>query len=57
MVKGQATTLGFAAYLQKPVDEENATCVDAILDGGAVIYCKTNVPQGLVVRTQPLGPY
>jgi len=56
MVKGQATTLGFAAYLQKPVDEENATCVDAILDGGAVIYCKTNVPQGLVVRTQPLGP-
>ena len=50
MVKGQATTLGFTAYLEKPVDEANAVCVDAILDGGAVIYCKTNVPQGLIVR-------
>ncbi|KAJ4315964.1 hypothetical protein N0V84_008098 [Fusarium piperis] len=48
-VKGQASTLGFTAYLKKPVDEVNAACVDALLDGGAVLYCKTNVPQGLVV--------
>ncbi|KAJ4258375.1 hypothetical protein NW757_002942 [Fusarium falciforme] len=47
MVKGEAATLGFVAYLPKPVAEENSPIVDILLDGGAVLYCKTNVPQGL----------
>ncbi|KAJ5588198.1 amidase signature domain-containing protein [Penicillium hordei] len=47
MVKGEAATLGFVAYLTKPVAEENSPIVDILLDGGAVLYCKTNVPQGL----------
>ncbi|EEU34696.1 uncharacterized protein NECHADRAFT_94848 [Fusarium vanettenii 77-13-4] len=49
MVKGEAATLGFVAYLSKPVAEENSPIVDILLDGGAVLYCKTNVPQGLFV--------
>ncbi|KAJ4327857.1 hypothetical protein N0V84_001667 [Fusarium piperis] len=48
MVKGEAATLGFAAYLPKPVAEANSPIVDILLDAGAVFYCKTNVPQGLL---------
>jgi amidase len=53
MVKGEAATLGFVAYLPKPVAEENSPIVDILLDGGAVLYCKTNVPQGLFVCLIP----
>ncbi|KAJ5187622.1 hypothetical protein N7449_010616 [Penicillium cf. viridicatum] len=42
MVKGEAATLGFVKYLT-----ENSPTVDMLLEGGAVLYCKTNVPQGL----------
>lgn len=49
MVKGEAATLGFVMYLTKPVAEENSPIVDILLEGGAVLYCKTNVPQGLFV--------
>ncbi|KAH7133814.1 amidase signature domain-containing protein [Dactylonectria macrodidyma] len=42
MVKGEAATLGFVAYLSKPVAEENSPLVDVLLEGGAVFYCKTN---------------
>ncbi|KAM5354435.1 hypothetical protein ACJ41O_001084 [Fusarium nematophilum] len=51
MVKGEAATLGFVAYLPKPVAEENSPIVDILLEAGAVFYCKTNVPQGLFVCT------
>ncbi|KAH7009502.1 amidase signature domain-containing protein [Ilyonectria destructans] len=47
MMKGEAATLGFVAYLPKPVAEENSPIVDILLEAGAVFYCKTNVPQGL----------
>lgn len=49
MMKGVAATLGFVAYLPKPVAEENSPIVDILLEAGAVFYCKTNVPQGLFV--------
>lgn len=49
MVKGEFATLGFVAYLQKPAADFNSVIVDVLLDGGAVFYCKTTVPQGLFV--------
>ncbi|KAL6405140.1 amidase [Ilyonectria robusta] len=47
MVKGEAATLGFVSYLVKPVADENSVLVTMLLEAGAVLYCKTNVPQTL----------
>ncbi|KAH8819425.1 amidase signature domain-containing protein [Xylogone sp. PMI_703] len=47
MVKEQFATLGFISYLKKPAAEENSVLVDILLDAGAVLYVKTNVPQTL----------
>jgi hypothetical protein len=47
MVKGEYATLGFVSYLKKPPAEENSVIVDMLLDAGAVLYVKTNVPQTL----------
>ncbi|KAH8721721.1 amidase signature domain-containing protein [Ilyonectria robusta] len=47
MVKGEAATLGFVSYLVKPVADENSVLVNMLLEAGAVLYCKTNVPQTL----------
>ncbi|KAF4457774.1 amidase [Fusarium albosuccineum] len=49
MVKDEAATLGFVSYLTKPVATSNSVMVDILLDAGAVLYCKTNVPQTLFV--------
>lgn len=50
MVKDEAATLGFVSYLTKPKADENSVIVDMLLEAGAVLYCKTNVPQTLFVR-------
>jgi amidase len=50
MVKGTFSTAGYVAYLKKPVAEYNSYLVDLILENGAVLYIKTNVPQTLMVR-------
>lgn len=50
MVTGEAATLGFVSYLVKPVADENSVLVNMLLEAGAVLYCKTNVPQTLFVR-------
>ncbi|OJI98014.1 hypothetical protein ASPVEDRAFT_126076 [Aspergillus versicolor CBS 583.65] len=49
MVKGEYATLGFVSYLKKPPAEENSVIVDMLLDAGAVLYVKTNVPQTLFI--------
>lgn len=49
MVKGQAATLGFISFLKKPNATKNSSLVDMLLEGGAVLYVKTNVPQTLFV--------
>ncbi|KAH7131008.1 amidase signature domain-containing protein [Dactylonectria macrodidyma] len=49
MVKGEAATLGFVSYLAKPLADENSVIVDMLLEAGAVLYCKTNVPQTLFI--------
>ncbi|KAJ3543121.1 hypothetical protein NM208_g3742 [Fusarium decemcellulare] len=45
----EAATLGFVSYLTKPAATSNSVIVDILLDAGAVLYCKTNVPQTLFV--------
>lgn len=49
-IKGQFATIGFVSYLKKPKATENSVIVDILLEAGAVLYCKTTVPQALFVR-------
>lgn len=42
-------TLGFVAYLDNGPAQENSCLVDLLLAQGAVLYCKTNIPQTLMV--------
>lgn len=46
-VKGYDTSIGVAAFCFKPATE-NSALVDLLLDLGAVLYCKTNVPQTMM---------
>jgi hypothetical protein len=48
-IAGTQATIGFTAYLDQPPSEENSCLVDMLLDLGAVLYVKTNVPQTLMV--------
>lgn len=50
-VKGTEATLGFVDYLDHGPSTENSTLVDVLLDLGAVPYCKTNIPQTLMVSS------
>ncbi|KAM3479823.1 hypothetical protein MY5147_001503 [Beauveria neobassiana] len=47
-VAGVPATLGLVAFLDDDVSEKNSAVVDIILASGAVIYCKTNVPQTMM---------
>ncbi|KAF1937982.1 amidase [Clathrospora elynae] len=46
-IRGYDTSIGLAALCFKPATE-NAVLVDCLLNAGAVLYCKTNVPQTLM---------
>ncbi|KAF2258625.1 general amidase-like protein [Lojkania enalia] len=46
-IKGYDTSIDIAALAFKPA-QENPTLVDILLNAGAVLYCKTNVPQTLM---------
>lgn len=46
-VKGLDSTFGFVGRVGRPA-ASNATIVDVLSRGGAVFYCKTSVPQGLM---------
>ncbi|KAF2442990.1 acetamidase [Karstenula rhodostoma CBS 690.94] len=45
-VKGYDASIGLAALCFRP-SHENSVLVDILLNAGAVLYCKTNVPQTL----------
>ncbi|KAM3562049.1 hypothetical protein MY1884_002045, partial [Beauveria asiatica] len=47
-VAGVPATLGLVAFLDDDVSEKNSAVVDIILASGAIIYCKTNVPQTMM---------
>ncbi|KAF2011126.1 amidase [Aaosphaeria arxii CBS 175.79] len=46
-IKGYDASIGIAALAFNPATE-NSVLVDALLKAGAVLYCKTNVPQTLM---------
>lgn len=47
-IRGTEATVGFVAYLDNGPSPENSCLVDVLLGLGAVLYCKTNVPQTLM---------
>jgi Asp-tRNA(Asn)/Glu-tRNA(Gln) amidotransferase A subunit family amidase len=57
-VADQYATAGYVEYLKRPVPTDNSALVSLLLDAGAVLYCKTNVPQTMMVSLMLLGhPY
>ncbi|RGP69382.1 hypothetical protein FLONG3_7778 [Fusarium longipes] len=48
MVKGHYATVGYVEFLRQPVPDTNSALVDLLLDAGAVLYCKTNLPQTMM---------
>jgi amidase len=41
---GVASTAGYISFLDKPLPEKNSPLVELLLDLGAILYCKTNIP-------------
>lgn len=48
--EGIGATIGLVGFFDD-VSEKNSAIVDIILGNGAVIYCKTNVPQTMMVSS------
>lgn len=48
-VKGYHTTIGYVSFLGHGPATTNSAVVDMLLDLGAVLYVKTNVPQTMLV--------
>lgn len=48
-VQGVQSTLGYVSFLGNPPAEANSALVKMLLDLGAVLYVKTNIPQTLMV--------
>lgn len=42
--RGVQSSLGTVSFLSRKVAEENSHLVDVLLDLGAILYCKTNIP-------------
>jgi amidase len=53
-LKGLHATAGYVLNLKEPAAETNSALVDMLLDAGAVLYAKTNLPQTMMVT--PLTP-
>ncbi|KAL4906277.1 hypothetical protein BDW74DRAFT_167394 [Aspergillus multicolor] len=47
-VKGAHTTVGYVSFLKNGVATENSALVNLLLDLGAVLYVKTNIPQTMM---------
>ncbi|KAK8069996.1 amidase signature domain-containing protein [Apiospora phragmitis] len=48
VVKGRHATVGYVEYLRQPLPEGESTLVKLLQDAGAILYCKTNVPQTMM---------
>lgn len=46
---GQFGTLGFVKSISAGPATSNSDVVRLLLDAGAVLYCKTNIPQTMMV--------
>lgn len=49
-VAGSQATIGLVCYLDH-MSEANSALVDMLIGLGAVVYCKTNVPQTLMASS------
>ena len=49
-LEGIQSTLGFVSFVNHEPAQSNSAVVDMLLDLGAVLYVKTNIPQTLMVR-------
>lgn len=47
-IAGTAATIGFVSFLDHELSEKNSPLVHMLLELGAVIYVKTNIPQTLM---------
>ncbi|KMP05938.1 acetamidase [Coccidioides immitis RMSCC 2394] len=47
-ITGVPTTLGFVSFLDRPAATHDSALVQILLGAGAVLYCKTNVPQTMM---------
>ncbi|KAJ0420818.1 amidase signature domain-containing protein [Aspergillus carlsbadensis] len=47
-VSGISSTLGFVSFLDRPPASTNSALVDILLNAGAVLYVKTNIPQTMM---------
>jgi hypothetical protein len=45
LVKGEYAVIAFISRLTEPPATKNSAIVDILLDLGAVLYCKTDIPQ------------
>lgn len=52
-VKGKQSTVGYVEFLKIPAASENSALVDILLELGAVLYVKTNIPQTMMVSQPP----
>ncbi|KAH6880650.1 amidase signature domain-containing protein [Thelonectria olida] len=47
-IRNHYATAGFVEYLKRPPPTDDAALVKILVDAGAVLYCKTNVPQTMM---------
>ena len=47
-VKGVAGTVGLVSFIDRPVAESNSSLVEILMELGAVLYVKTNIPQSMM---------
>ncbi|KAE8157534.1 amidase signature domain-containing protein [Aspergillus tamarii] len=47
-INGIQSTVGYVSFLENPPAETNSALVDLLLDLGAVLYVKTNIPQTMM---------
>ena len=45
---GVQSSIGFASFLDRPEDKDTAALAQMLLELGAILYCKTNIPQTLM---------
>lgn len=48
-VKGKQSTAGYVEFIKRPAASENSPLVEILLELGAVLYVKTNIPQTMMV--------
>ena len=52
-VEGKQSTVGYVEFIKHPVASENSPLVEILLELGAVLYVKTNIPQTMMVSKVP----